>query len=77
VNKDRVALVEAASIARHGFAREWPIEDIRDEIIERLLLSPQQAEEVALAILREQQEQDIKQTHAAIAYDVIRHWYYE
>jgi hypothetical protein len=69
------ALILATSIARHGFAREWPIEDCRDEIIERLLIPPWQADHIVLAVLREKQEQDIVQAHAEIAYDAIR--YYE
>lgn len=68
-------LILATSIARHGFARGWPIEDCRDEIVERLLIPPWQADRIVLAVLREIQEQDIKQAHAEIAYDAIR--YYE
>lgn len=71
---ETIALAEAASIARHGFARRWPIEDCRDEIIERLLIPPWQADHVVLAVLRELQEQDITQAHAEIAYDAIRHY---
>lgn len=69
---EAIVLAEATSIARHGFARGWPIEDCRDEMIERLLIAPWQADHIVLAVLREKQEQDIVQAHAEIAYDAIR-----
>lgn len=63
--------VEARAIARHGLAHGWPGEDCRDEIVERTNLSPSDADEVVLAVIRERQEQQITTTHAEIAYDVI------
>lgn len=62
---------EARAVVRQGLDKGWTGEDCRDEVVERLRFSPQRADEIVLAVIRERQEHEVQHTHDEIAYDVI------